>query len=193
MLLESVKCNSPMADWPKPSVSTLVVGLGNPLLGDDGVGFRVAESVAIAVASGAAQQAASGTLTDVEVDELAVGGIRLMERLIGYQRALIIDCINTGKAPRGTVQTLPLDALDNPYAGHLGSAHETSLTTALEMGRLLGATLPEEVQLVTIESPNVFDFSEQLSEPVEAAVPKAVRLVMRWLTKKDGEGSSVTF
>lgn len=149
---------------------TIVVGLGNPMLGDDGVGWHVAEAVEKKLAD-----------PTVEVDSLALGGIGLMERLVDYDRAIVIDVINTGQLPRGAVTSFPLEALANPFAGHLGSAHETNLQTALEMGRLLGATLPRQVTVVAIESPYVYDFSDTLTGPVAAAVPIAAELVLNLL------------
>jgi hydrogenase maturation protease len=149
-----------------PVKKTLVVGLGNSLLGDDGVGWHVAEFLR--------QQPLS---PGVEIDTLALGGIGLMERLIGYQRAIIIDALKTGHFPTGSVHSFRLDELENPFAGHLGSAHETNLQTALELGRSLGAVLPDEIILIAIESPYVYDFSDQLSPQVAAAVEIAAQLV----------------
>ncbi len=150
-----------------PLPKTLLVGLGNPILGDDGVGWQVAERLS------------AGPLPPgVEVDRLASGGIGLMERLVGYRRAVVIDAIATGRFPIGSVHTFALEELQNPDAGHLGSPHETNLRTALELGRGLGAILPEQVLVVAIESPYVFDFSEELSPPVAASVEPAARLVL---------------
>jgi hydrogenase maturation protease len=59
-------------------VKTIVIGLGNPILGDDGVGWQIAQQV----------EQQSDFPPDVEVDCLALGGISLMERLIGYQKAI---------------------------------------------------------------------------------------------------------
>ena len=151
---------------------TLVVGLGNPLLGDDGVGWHVAEQL----------REKEPLMPDVEIDTLALGGIGLMERLVGYQRAIIIDALKTGRFPTGSVHSFGLDELENQFAGHLGSAHETNLQTALVMGRELGADLPGEVTVVAIESPYIFDFSDQLSPEVAAAVEKAAQLVSNLVT-----------
>ena len=151
-------------------MKTLVLGLGNPILGDDGVGWRVAQAVARRVNAGT-----------VEVDCHAGGGLSLMERLVGYKRAILIDAANLHQAPTGSVHAFPLADLANPFAGHLGSAHETSLATPLQVGRSLGSPLPDQVMVVAIESPNVYDFSDSLTAPVAAAIEPASALVLTLL------------
>jgi hydrogenase maturation protease len=148
---------------------TLVVGLGNPILGDDGVGWRVAQDIE-----------ARCTDPDVEVACLALGGMALMERLVGYRRALIVDAMTTGTAP-GSVISVPLDALAHPAAGHTASSHDTSLATALALGRRLGAELPDDVWVVAIEAERLFEFSAGLSAAVATAMPEALRCVEAWL------------
>jgi len=158
-------------------MKTLILGLGNPLLGDDGVGWRVAEAVRPQV-----------TNPEVEVDCLAGGGLSLMERLIGYDRAILVDAMTTGRAPQGTVSCFDLEQLPDPTASHLTSVHETSLKTALRLGASLELALPQKVLVVAIESQQVYDFSEELSPPVMAAVPKAVQCIVAtgWLSPPVG-------
>jgi hydrogenase maturation protease len=151
-------------------MKTLVLGLGNPLLSDDGVGWRVAELVQAQIAN-----------PDIEIDFHSGGGLSLMERLIGYDRAIIIDALNTGRAPQGTVSAFRLEDLPNDAQSHLASAHETTLQTALQVGRTMGAALPNDILIVAVEAQNVYDFSEELSPAVASAVPKAVELVIRQL------------
>lgn len=149
--------------------STLVVGLGNPILGDDGVGWRVAHNIEERL-----------TTNNVEVACLALGGVALMERLVGYRRAIIIDAITTG-APPGKVLCVPLEELPNPAAGHTASSHDTSLATALSLGRKLGAQLPDEVWVVAVEAERLFEFSAGLSPAVAAAALEAAGWVEKWL------------
>ena len=158
---------------------TLVLGLGNPLLGDDGVGWRIAEECARRMEDPAAP---SSRMPPVEVDYFARGGLSLMERLIGYDRVIVIDAIDTGSQPVGTVQCFRLEELRDPNVGHLASAHDATLQTALGLGRALGASLPETVRIVAVEARNVYDFSEQLSPAVATAVPRAVEIVIEMLT-----------
>lgn len=154
-------------------MKTLVVGLGNPLLGDDGIGWVVAEQVQQKIDHQAVPAHGS-----VEVDCLSVGGLSLMENLIGYNKVILIDAINTGQRALGKVCYFPLDMLPNQAFGHLCSAHDTTLQNALEVGRKLGAQLPGQIIVVGIETNQVYDFSEELSPPVAASIPAAVQLVL---------------
>jgi hydrogenase maturation protease len=161
---------------PRLEYSTIVIGLGNPILGDDGVGWRVAESVANRL-----KDDQNGIHREVEVDCLSVGGLSLMERLVGYKRAILVDAILTGSSPIGTVSQFDLQELPNRALGHMSSSHDTTLQTALDVGKRMGAILPESIQVIAIEAENLFVFSEQLTAAVEAAVPKAVELVFATL------------
>ena len=155
-------------------MKTIIIGLGNPILGDDGVGWKVAEEISD-------QLSVISNQSSMEVDCAALGGLSLMERLIGYQRAILIDSMETGQSPEGSVRVFPLEELADPSAGHSASAHDTSLLTALETGRRMRLELPGSVMVVAIEAKNVYDFSEELSPPVLQAVPQAVEKVLKLL------------
>jgi len=150
---------------------TRVIGLGNPILGDDGVGWCVAEQVRDGLRG-----------RDVDVLCLAVGGVSLMEEMVGCERALLVDAVVTGGTP-GEVVSCPLDALGDPACGHTASTHDTTLVTALTMGRALKAPLPDDVWVVGVEvdPARLNEFSDALSPEVAAAVPEAVRRVQEWL------------
>jgi hydrogenase maturation protease len=117
---------------------TLVVGLGNPILGDDGVGWRVADALEAELAADPMLAAALGP---VEIDRLSVGGLRLMERLVGYERVVLVDAALDGRQS-GTIAVGTLAEVDGRLAGHLDSAHDASLSAALDVGAALGARLP---------------------------------------------------
>lgn len=153
----------------------VVVGLGNPILGDDGIGWRVAEAVEQTLFI------ESGAQCDVEILCYSLGGLSLMERLIGFDQAIIIDAVQTRGGSPGRVYDLRLDDLPDLSTGHMTAAHDTSLQTALKLGREMGAELPSEIRIVGVEAEKVFDFSETLSPAVEAAIPEAARLVLDWI------------
>jgi hydrogenase maturation protease len=157
-------------------MKTLVIGLGNPILGDDGVGWRVVEEIARKTAN----------RPEVEVDCVSLGGLSLMERLTGCERVIMVDSIFTGEKPIGTVSQFALSDIPDLTAGHSASAHDTSLHNALNVGRSMDIPLPrdEDVLIVAIEAENVYDFSETLSPPVEAAVLQAVGAVLQLIQSK---------
>jgi len=152
--------------------STLVIGLGNPILGDDGVGWKVVERL---------KSSLTTPHLPLETDCVSLGGLSLMERMLGYERVILVDSMETGQSPLGSVRVIPLEALTDPSAGHSASAHDTSLITALRTAETMGLPIPKSVEIVAIEAKNVYDFSEELSPPVMAAVPQAVEKVMELL------------
>jgi hydrogenase maturation protease len=160
---------------------TLIIGLGNPILGDDGVGWVVAQEVEKRLPSPPAPL--PGGKGGIQVECLALAGISLMEHMVGYQRVILIDSLNTGQHAQGEVVTFSLDSLEDLLHGHSASAHDLSLKGALKMGRSLGADLPEDhdIQIVAIEAAHVYDFTEELTPEIAAAVPIAVQKVMALL------------
>lgn len=177
--------------FARPS-STLVIGLGNPILGDDGVGWKVAEKVKERLDSDPRYHIRYRPVdskvichySPIEVDFLSLGGLSLMERMLGYQRVVLIDSMETGQGPAGSVYVIPLASLSDPMSGHSASAHDTSLITALQTAKTMGLAIPKSVDIVAIEAKNVYDFSEELSPPVAQAVPQAASTVMDLLKEK---------
>jgi hydrogenase maturation protease len=176
---------------------TLVVGLGNPILTDDGVGVKVARAVAARLASSHWVRSPhlcwvksphlcwvrSPTDTPpVDVVEASVGGLRLMEMMIGYQRVIVIDALYHPDVAPGTLHRMTRQDLERvtPHEPeHLASAHDASLLTALETGQRLGLTLPDEVVIYAIGVQDVLTFGETLTPAVAQAVPAVVEAVVK--------------
>lgn len=148
---------------------SIVIGVGNPLLGDDGVGIRVAREVS---------KRFHGHC-DIAVSELYAGGLRLMEAMVGFDRALVVDAMVSGVCPPGTVRRFTPEELG--ATRNLLCAHDTSLPAALAMGRMMGLPLPEEIQVWGVEAVCCEEFGEALTPPVEQAVPGLVDELVRQL------------
>jgi len=158
-----------MVTVPGPATqgaATLVLGLGNPLLGDDGAGWRIVSLLRKQIQA-----------PDVEFECLDCSGLSLMERLVGYRRAILVDGVTTANGKNGKVHCLSVEELGDPSLGHLTSAHDTSLQSALELGRQLGLPLPSPILLVGIEIQPCNDCREALSASVQQAVPEAVERI----------------
>jgi hydrogenase maturation protease len=154
----------------RSSPKTLVLGLGNPLLSDDGVGLHVVTAL---------RRRLAGRL-DIELDKEYCGGLRLMERLIGCDRAIVIDAICSGATP-GTIRVL---SPDEGATRHSSSAHDADLGTALAVGRRNGAALPasENIRLVAVEAGDVLTFGEACTPQVQACVEQAAETVVAILS-----------
>ncbi len=153
-------------------MKTLVLGLGNPLLCDDGIGLHVARELEKQFADDPA----------VEVGEDYWGGLRLMERMIGYDRVIIIDAILTG----GELGTIHLLTPDDIPTQRSASVHDVNLPTALEFGRHAGASLPtaSDITLIGIEAGDVQTFDETLSPALKLSLPHAVDHVLNVLERE---------
>jgi hydrogenase maturation protease len=145
-------------------VKKLVLGLGNPLLGDDAVGLKVAAVV----------RERLDDRDDVDVVEEEAGGLRLMERMTGYDRAVLVDACVSGAAP-GTIRRIGPDELPTQRTA---IAHGIDLPRALALGRSLGLPMPGVVRVVAIEAESVHEFKELMTPAVEAAIEPAVAAVL---------------
>lgn len=144
-------------------MKTLVLGLGNPILTDDGVGIYVV------------RRAASRCAADhVSFAEACVGGLRLLDILAGYQRVLLVDAIQTAGGEPGTIYRLHPHHLQQSL--HSGSSHDLTLAGALTLGRNLGLPLPDDdhLTILAIEVEDVLTFGEECTPPVRAAIPSVV-------------------
>jgi hydrogenase maturation protease len=148
-----------------PEAGTLIIGLGNPLLSDDGVGIAVARGVAERL-----QPRLKLTLT-----ELHTGGIRLMEAMAGFKRVVVVDAMLSG-APPGTLQRF--DPGHFVTTKNTCSSHDTDFATAFELGRLAGVALPEQLSFWGIEAREFELFGERFSAEVGAAVGVAIAAIV---------------
>ena len=148
---------------------TVVIGLGNPILGDDGVGLEVARRI---------KNLSEGTGAP-DVKELGAGGLRLLEAMAGYDRAFIVDAMVSGRIPQGAARFMTMEELGP--ARNVASEHDLDLPTAVEMGKLLGMDLPGEIRIMGIEASNVHAFGESLTAELRESVPGAVDSIMKEL------------
>jgi hydrogenase maturation protease len=143
------------------------LGLGNPILTDDGIGIHVVRQVAARCAH-----------EDVAYAEASVGGLRLLEVIAGYERLILVDAIQTPGGKPGTIYRLRPGAVRASL--HSGSTHDVSLPGALALGRKMGLTLPgdEDIVIIAIETENVLTFGEACTPTVAAAIPRAMEAVL---------------
>jgi hydrogenase maturation protease len=158
------------ASWTPSPQPVLVLGLGNLLLRDEGVGIHVVRALA------------RETLPDgVELCDGATAGMALVDLLAGREQVIVIDALDAGE-PAGTV--LRLDAEDLLAAPHPGcSVHELGLCEALAAARLLGVA-PRAVVILGVQ-PAELTCGLELSAPLARLVPQITALVRAELDFRD--------
>lgn len=165
-MFNSDASNPSSESLPRPNV---VVGLGNEIVGDDGVGICVARELSQILQE----------RTDVEVVPLPWAGFALLDVLVGRQCAAIIDCLCTGLYPPGTIIHLSEKTVSGSV--RLNSFHDISIMTVLELGRKMGWKMPEVIAIWGIEGAELDRFQEKLSPPVSKAINQVVQEVLAFL------------
>ena len=143
------------------------MGLGNPILTDDGVGIHVVRQLA-------GQWVGDGA----EFAEASVGGLRLLELIAGCDRLILVDAIQTPDGTPGQIHRLAAGNLHSSL--HAGSTHDFTFRGALAWGRQVGLALPADdaISIIAVEAADVLTFGEALTPAVAAAVPRAVAMAM---------------
>jgi hydrogenase maturation protease len=146
-------------------MKNLVLGIGNPIISDDGAGIKVAREVGKKLDD-----------PEITVAETSGAGLRLLDSIVGYDKVIIIDAIQTKKGKAG--QIYRMEPEDFSFAKHLSSPHQINLVTALELGKMLNLAMPQKITIFAVEAKDITSFSEKCTPEVERAIPKAVKMVL---------------
>jgi hydrogenase maturation protease len=142
----------------------LILGLGNPLQGDDGVGCRVAQELE-----------KHALPDDVEVMDGGTPGVGLLNLFEGRRRVILVDAAEMDKSPGEIVRFRPEDVTLTGSAQRF-SLHRSGVADALALADELKLALPEIV--VFGVQPKSVDWRDGLSPEVQAAVPQVMELVL---------------
>jgi hydrogenase maturation protease len=147
----------------------LVLGLGNPILSDDGVGIYAA-------------QAASFLFSHPQVtyQESSLAGFGFLDTISGFDKVIIADSINWQKNPPGTVMVLKTEDLKGqPY---LRNFHNLSLAGTLALADQMGVPRPKEIVIFAVEVEDCSTFSERCTSQVGKAIPEVAQMIVEQLT-----------
>ena len=151
----------------KTSSRTVILALGNDILGDDGVAFHAARILRAEFPK------------SVDVVETGEAGLPLLDHLESYDRALILDAAATGKCPAGTILCWDRDDFRRCVAP---SQHSAGLPHILELAERLGMAFPGELQVVCMEVSDPTVFRETLTPEAKQALPAMVASARQILT-----------
>lgn len=149
-----------------------IVGLGNLILSDDAVGIHVARTIK--------KMLDENPITSAEchVIEASVGGIELVEMILGFDAAFIIDSIQTIDGKIGDIYRLKPEDLSNSKG--ISNLHNVGFTTALELwGKIYKDGIPEYIILYAVEVGEVHTFSENMDPEVAVKVPEIATMVIK--------------
>jgi hydrogenase maturation protease len=143
----------------------LVLGVGNLLLKDEGVGVHVARKLM-----------AVDLPSHVEVVDGGTGGLDLLEDMEGRKKVVIVDTVKGGHPPGSIYRMTPEDMEDQPEA--CLSLHDMDVPRLLKTADLLGIKRPEIV-IIGIEPKDMESADLELSPEIEGRIPKVIELVMK--------------
>lgn len=138
---------------------TLILGLGNEILSDDGIAPRLIKDL-------------SKDLSGKNFDFTACscGGLEIPELIQDYGKAILIDAIKTADGNPGDIfQFTPEDFRET---SNLSNLHDISFITAIALGKTLGIKLPRKIHIIAVKIVEDSEFSEKLSPEIEKIYPE---------------------
>ena len=145
-------------------MSTLILGIGNPILTDDGVGIKIARKL-------------NEGNPELEVIEASETGIALLDLIIGHDRLIIIDSIKTEKGKPGDLYKLDLE--DLRPSKDLSSSHGIGIATAFELGKKLGYKIPEHISIYAVGVKDNSTFGEDCTQEVKVKIPSITLQIIK--------------
>lgn len=132
----------------------LVLGIGNEVLKDDGIGPKLVKKLQNFM-----------PLPDIDYAISAVGGMEIIEIMKGYEEVVIIDGIMTGEHVPGTVLYMSY-----PYHRktlHLSNYHDISFEISVELAKQLNIPFPERISIIAVEIVEDREFGENLTSKLQ--------------------------
>ncbi|MCE7738586.1 MAG: hydrogenase maturation protease [Candidatus Heimdallarchaeota archaeon] len=133
-------------------MKSVIIGLGNPIVGDDAIGIKVMERI---------RDTFSPIKNTKILADISIAGLGLVELIRGYDSAILVDSIQTGKNSVGTV--IQLQPEEFSLASHTSHYHNIDIFTALEFSNQIYDDVPKNIKIIGIEIMNPMEFSDELS------------------------------
>jgi hydrogenase maturation protease len=144
---------------------TLILGIGNNILTDDGIGPRLVSDLIKLISD-----------SKVLYNTACCGGLEIVEYIKDYDRVIFIDAIRTQEGRPGDVHYFkPSDFRET---SHLSSLHDVSFITALKLGHTLNLGLPNDLHIIAVEIIEDMEFSEELTLQLKERYPEILEKVL---------------
>ncbi len=149
----------------------LVLGLGNPVLGDDHIGILLVNDL----------QKFDHLRKNVHFQVSSQAGLYLLDLLIGFHQVIFIDAIVDVRARPGTVKVWPLNNQPSYILG--SSPHYIGVSSMIAIGKQLNIEMPEDLWLIGITIKEKLQISEQLSNEIRKQYQQILKQVDKHLQK----------
>ena len=148
----------------------LILGMGNDILSDDGIGPRLVRDLSQMNVS-----------PNIRFDVACCGGLEIMEYIKGYDKVIFIDAIRTQNGKPGDVYCfIPSDFRET---SHLSNLHDIYFLTALKLGKKLELNLPDDLHIIAVEILEDKEFSEKLTLPLRKEYSRIFKKVLSYSKK----------
>jgi len=156
---------------------SIIIGLGNPIVGDDAIAIKVMEHI---------RDTFSPIKNTKILADISIAGLGIVELIRGYESVILVDSIQTGNNSVGTV--IQLKPEEFSLALHTSHYHNIDLFTALEFSNQMYDDVPKDIKIIGIEIINPMEFSDELSlelqNKFEEIVNQVYQIIIQELKKK---------
>ncbi|QER42471.1 hydrogenase maturation protease [Thermodesulfobacterium sp. TA1] len=141
----------------------IVIGIGNPNFRDDGVGYKIVEQL----------EGLVDTVCLLNTD------LKVIDVMLGYDLAVIVDGVKIGVEPGTIVELDPLKTFEKVYAS---GTHSLTVFEVIRIGyQVFPEEMPKEIKIIGVEVEDIDTLDRDCSLKVKAAIPKVVQLIKEYL------------
>jgi hydrogenase maturation protease len=160
------KKESPASKWELDVIEkrTLILGIGNPILSDDGVGIKIAQRI-------------KEENPELDVIEACEGAFGLLDHVMDYDKFIIIDSIKTEQGKPGDLYKIELEDLKPTM--DLATSHGIGIASAFRVGEGLGYKMPQSVNIYAVEARDNTNFGEGCTKEVAKRIPFIAKQIMK--------------
>ena len=152
-------------------MKTLILALGNPILSDDGVAYEVADRLAERLHSSCLKPT-----MQYDIIKSSAATMDIIPKLAGYDRLAVVDAVQLGSAPPGTIHRFSVTDLASTIRP--SSPHDINFATALQLGKEWGYHIPADIRIYGIEVKELLRFSQSCTAEVAKKLNEIVEQIL---------------
>jgi hydrogenase maturation protease len=138
-----------------------VIGIGNLLRADDGVGIHVVRLL-------------EEKMPEVETVDLSTANIDLLDHIRGREKVVIVDAMRSGADPGTILRLVPEELVETDFS----QSHGLNFPAILQLGRrLYPEEMPEKIVILVVEAEDTESFSSELTPEVRSSLPELIEKI----------------